>query len=97
MLGWPVRGPDFEMRVDKACNLISRITNWIFPVKTELATEKLLGQPLWILEKYGNFHCFFCNFVDFEQRFHRDALKDSQKCQFDRKFSFASLPAGNLR
>ena len=44
-LGWPVKGPDFELRVDKACNLISRITNWIFPVKTELATEKLLGQP----------------------------------------------------
>ena len=44
-LGWPVKGPDFELRVDKACNLISRITNWIFPVKTELATEKPLWQP----------------------------------------------------
>ena len=44
-LGWPTKRPDFGMRVDKACNLISRITNWIFPVKTELATEKPLWQP----------------------------------------------------
>ena len=25
-LGWPVKGPDFELRVDKACNLISRMS-----------------------------------------------------------------------
>ena len=29
-LGWPVKGPGFELRVDKACNLISRMSKLDF-------------------------------------------------------------------